>query len=90
MKQQADIITTFTDQIQGLHEVDYGDFKRKVSLYIRRLQQRLSPDQLRTVQDILVQMFNLVLYNPSAHIEATRTQVLTLAQTARERLRLPQ
>lgn len=84
--EKSDIISTFSDQIRSLHEIDYGDFKRKTALYVRRLQQKLSPDQARTVLDILQQMNTLVLYNATGHIEETRAKVLEMAEAVKTRL----
>ncbi len=86
--EKADIITTFSDQIRSLHEVDYGDFKRKISLYVRRMAEKFNPDQTRSVLDVLQQLNTLVLYNATGHIEETRARVLDLANTLESRLRL--
>jgi hypothetical protein len=82
----ADSLNQFTEQIRALHEIDYGDFKRKAVLYIGRFQQRLDPDQLRATQELLKQMHALVLYGGTARIEKTREQLLDLADQVRERL----
>ena len=86
--EKPDITTTFSDQIRSLHEVDYGDFKRKISLYIRRLNEKMNPDQTKMVLDLLQQMNTLVLYNATGQIEDTRARVLELATTIEGRLGL--
>lgn len=85
--EKPDIISSFSDQIRTLHEVDYGDFKRKIALYVRRLHQKLDQDQARVVLDVLQQMNTLVLYNASGQVEETRARVLELAETLNQRLK---
>lgn len=69
----------FIDQIRWLYEPEFGDFKRKVGLYIQRLEE--SDPNLRKGQagKVLETMKTAVMYDPSGDIESTRRKVLQLA-----------
>jgi hypothetical protein len=59
-----------------LYEPEYGDFKRKVGLYIERLEEAY-PD--KQAAKVLADIKTTVIYNPNGDIEKTRRQVLQMA-----------
>lgn len=73
-EQQA--VQQFIDQVRWLYEPEFGDFKRKVGLYIQRLEEAYP--SLKTDKAIET-MKTTVVYNPNGDIEATRRKVLQLA-----------
>ena len=81
-----DKTAAFIDQIRWLHEVDYGDFKRKVGLYILRLESSLDPSQKKSVKDLITQMRHEVLYQSHEDVEQTRQSTLKLAEQIHSRL----
>lgn len=79
MKEQEAVLK-FIDQVRWLYEPEYGDFKRKVGLYIERLEESLPPDAATgTGQQVLANMRTTVVFNPNGDIESTRRQVIELA-----------
>lgn len=79
---EQDLIRKFIDQVRWLHEPEFGDFKRKVGLYIQRLQESGPAMQKGAAGKILSQMKLDVVYSPNGDIESTRKHVLELAQKA--------
>lgn len=74
-------IEQFIERVQWLHEPDYGDFKRKVGLYLSRLEQALGAEASsgnRT--DLFKEMKDLVVFAPNGDVESTRLRVLQLAK----------
>ena len=73
---EQDAVKNFINQVEWLHEAEYGDFKRKVSLYLHRLHDslkgHLSPEQEQIVQSVKHQL----LYKTSGDIEETRRRVI--------------
>ncbi len=76
MKEQ-EAVKKFIDQVRWLYEPEYGDFKRKIGLYIERLEEAYPTGQ--DAQKVLADMKSTVIYNPNGDIEATRRQVLQMA-----------
>jgi len=76
-----DAIYEFADKVRWLHEPEFGDFKRKVTLYINRLAMSLSqdPQALRVLQN----MRDEVLYHSPGDVEAARAQLLLMVQNLR-------
>lgn len=73
-------IRQFIEQIRWLYEPEYGDFKRKVGLYIQRLEEANPQLKRGPSARVLGEMRTVVVYNPNGDIEATRRQVLQMAQ----------
>ena len=74
MKEQ-EAVKNFIDQVRWLYEPEYGDFKRKLGLYIERLEEACGG----TAAKVLADMKTKVVYNPNGDIEATRRMVIQLA-----------
>lgn len=77
---EQELLQKFIDQVRWLHEPEYGDFKRKVGLYIERLEEAIpeagGSDSIRkTIED----MKATVVFNPNGDIESTRLQVIQMA-----------
>lgn len=72
-------VKKFLEQVHWLHEAEYGDFKRKVGLYIERLEEANPELQKGLGQRVMAEMKTQVLYNPSGDIESTRRQIMQLA-----------
>ena len=70
----------FMDQIRWLYEPEYGDFKRKVGLYIQRLEEAQPELKKGASKKVLETMKTTVVYNPTGDIESTRAQILALAK----------
>lgn len=70
-------VTEFIKRLENLYEVEYGDFKRKVGLYINRLEQGVTGPQSKSV---INEMRNTVLYGPIADIEIVREKTIALAK----------
>lgn len=79
-------IQDFSDQVRWLHEIEYGDFKRKLGLYLNRLQSSLEPAQQRAARDLFDQIRQDVLFNGKDDIEAARQRTLELADQIRVRI----
>ncbi|MGE4131160.1 MAG: hypothetical protein AB7F86_05945 [Bdellovibrionales bacterium] len=70
----------FKTQIQFLYEPEFGDFKRKVSLYLQRLEEG-EPDLAKGAgRQTLEKIKNTVLFDPDGDIESTRSKILELLQ----------
>lgn len=70
----------FIEQIKWLYEPEYGDFKRKVGLYIQRLEEA-NPALKKGAQGrVLDAMKTAVLFDANGDIESTRRKILQLAQ----------
>lgn len=76
MNQQA--IVKFVNLLENLHEVEYGDFKRKLSLYILRLEQGYGSSPM--VKQVVKKMRDRVIYDPDGNIENTRAEVLEIVK----------
>lgn len=77
MNQEA--LKKFIDQIRWLYEPEYGDFKRKVGLYIERLEEELPELNQGNAKKVMADMKSKVIYNPNGDIENTRRQVIQMA-----------
>lgn len=73
-------VRQFIDQVRWLYEPEYGDFKRKLGLYIQRLEEAQPALKSGSANQVLAQIKNSVVYNPNGDIETTRRHVLKLAQ----------
>lgn len=78
MKEQ-EAVQQFIDQVRWLYEPEYGDFKRKVNLYIQRLEEAHPSFKAGQGQKVLANMKTSVVYNPNGDIESTRREVIQLA-----------
>jgi hypothetical protein len=72
-------VMQFIDQIRWLYEPEYGDFKRKVGLYIQRLEEAAPALKKGATCKVLETMKTTVLFDPNGDIESTRRKVLQLA-----------
>ncbi len=75
-------ISKFRHYVKDLHEIEYGDFKRKLSLYILRLEQGLPKSDAQTNSQsrrIISAMREIAIYNPQADIDTVREEILDLA-----------
>jgi hypothetical protein len=70
----------FIDQVRWLYEPEFGDFKRKVGLYIQRLEEANPSLKSGRAKEVLKDMRTTVVYTPNGDIEATRRQLLKMAQ----------
>ena len=76
---QTDAVKLFIDQIRWLYEPEYGDFKRKVNLYIERLEEAEPSVKNGAGEKVLASMRSIVVYSPNGDIESTRREVIQLA-----------
>jgi hypothetical protein len=77
---EQEAIRKFIDQVRWLHEPEFGDFKRKVGLYIQRLQEAIPSLQRSPGNQTLSKMREEVVYSPDGDMESTRRKVLELAE----------
>lgn len=66
------LIADFKEKVIHLQEVDRGDFRRRLTLYINRLSEELSHNDQEQVKD----MKNLVLYTGPNDSEELREALL--------------
>ena len=78
MKEQ-EAVQQFIDQVRWLYEPEFGDFKRKLGLYIQRLEEAHPSFKNGNGGKVLENMKTTVVYNPNGDIEATRREVIQLA-----------
>ena len=69
------LINEFKEKVQNLQEVDIGDFRRRLSVYIYRLDEDMDINDPKKKQ-ILDQMKNIVLYEEGQNIEDIRQSVI--------------
>lgn len=84
--EKTEALGSFIDQVRWLHEVDFGDFKRRVGLYILRTEATMALDKLNSVRDLFAQMRQDLLYVGHADVEVTRKRMIELAEQIRARL----
>lgn len=72
-------VLKFIDQIRWLYEPEYGDFKRKVGLYIQRLEESAPALKKGASGKVLSSMKNAALFDGNGDIESTRRKILELA-----------
>ncbi|HMN68641.1 MAG TPA: hypothetical protein PKC28_08885 [Bdellovibrionales bacterium] len=70
----------FIDNIRWLYEPEYGDFKRKVGLYIQRLEEANPQLKSGHAKKVMTDMRSVVVFTPNGDIESTRRQVIRMAQ----------
>lgn len=73
----SSMIQEFIKKVESLHEVEYGDFKRKVGNYVNRLEQRLTDPHARS---IIERIRHVVVYDPPNDILVAREETLQLAE----------
>ncbi len=78
MKEQQ-ALKQFIDQVQWLYEPEYGDFKRKLGLYIKRLVETNPALATGEAAKIIESIKTQVVYSPNGDIESTRREILKLA-----------
>jgi hypothetical protein len=81
-----EVLNQFDEKVRSLHEVDYGDFKRKVGLYIKRLTESFSDQEFGVVQDLIDSLYNEVIYSGDGNIDLTRAKVTELISQIRFRI----
>jgi hypothetical protein len=72
-------VLKFIDQIRWLYEPEYGDFKRKVGLYIQRLEESSPHLKKGEARKVIDSMKTAALFDASGDIESTRRKILQLA-----------
>ena len=82
-----EVLHGFIDKVRWVHEVDYGDFKRKVGLYLFRLESQFSADEKARVADLLLQMRMDIVFNPKGDVNSARIRTLELAEQIGVRLK---
>lgn len=80
MAQPEEVVKSFIEKVEDLHEAEYGDFKRKVGLYVHRMAEQLNGELNNVVKD-LDEMMIKVVYQPTGDVEATRQYALDKAKT---------
>lgn len=81
-------IESFAEKVRWLHEPEYGDFKRKVGLYLNRLEQSLSPDRKAEMADLIGKLRQEILYTTTGDVEKTRALILAFADKIRQRIQM--
>jgi hypothetical protein len=83
---RREAIVVFIKTLQGLYEKDFGDFKRKVSLYLDQLAGDLRDAPIEAKR-LLVRMKDYVVYDADLKIESTRARLIRDAQEILSMLR---
>ncbi|MBX3022987.1 MAG: hypothetical protein KF799_15030 [Bdellovibrionales bacterium] len=76
---EQEAVQQFIDQVRWLYEPEFGDFKRKLNLYIQRLEEAHPSFKAGKGGKVLENMKTTVVYNPNGDMEATRREVIQLA-----------
>lgn len=76
-----DAVKEFVEKIQWIHEVEVGDFRRKLGLYLNRLEQR-TPKEQQTAEfrKITSQIRLDYIYCSDGDLEKSRVEVVELAE----------
>lgn len=75
-------ITEFESKVTHLYEAEYGDFKRKLGLYITRLEQDMGQQLTGQGRIQIDELKHQLIYSPeTTNIEQARTMALELAQS---------
>lgn len=75
MKEKAEIME-LCEKVKWLHEPEFGDFKRRVGLYLDQFRESLDPSETglrRSLEELKYQ----VVYAPNGDMEATRALVIS-------------
>lgn len=84
---QDQIMKSFIERVMWLYEPEYGDFKRKIGLYLLRLEQELgSQAQKPAVRTAFSSLRDQVIFQPSGEVESTRERVLKWAFDLQQKL----
>ena len=62
----------FVDKVQRLHEIEHGDFKRKVGQYLSSFESSLNEADRRSHADFFGEVRARVIYSPDGNIDQTR------------------
>lgn len=73
---EQEALKNFIDQVRWLYEAEYGDFKRKVGLYLERLEQTLPESSQGRTKPVIEEIKSKVIFSPSGDIESTRRQII--------------
>jgi len=76
---EQEAVKNFIDQVRWLYEPEFGDFKRKLGLYIERLEESHPELAKGSSRKVMANMKTAVMYNPNGDIELTRRQILQMA-----------
>ncbi|MEZ4871724.1 MAG: hypothetical protein R2827_05640 [Bdellovibrionales bacterium] len=71
-------VEKFVNKVNGLYEVDYGDFKRKVGQYLRQLDQEEGLDAKDRL--LINEIRNQVVFMGPGDVEMGRKLTLELAK----------
>lgn len=78
-------IQDFIEKVRWLYEPEYGDFKRKLGLYLERLQGDLGPKGREPrIQNKFSDIRNRVIFQPTGEVESTRNQALSWAEELKD------
>jgi hypothetical protein len=72
-------VLKFIDQVRWLYEPEFGDFKRKLGLYIQRLEEASPALKKGQARKVIENMKTAALFDASGDIESTRRKILQLA-----------
>lgn len=86
MDSQVRSLDKFKQYVTQLHEIEYGDFKRKLSLYVMRLEESL-PAQDILAQRVVATIRDRIIYNPrpGIDIDVAKLEVLDLVKRLENR-----
>ncbi|NQZ00723.1 MAG: hypothetical protein HRT45_08650 [Bdellovibrionales bacterium] len=77
-----DAIAEFEDKVAHLYESEYGDFKRKLGLYMSRLEQDLGASLDRSMKAKLLELKFEIVYSPeTTNIESARSRALEVVRS---------
>ncbi len=76
---RPEAIEVFIRSVHEIHDPDFGDFKRRATLYLHRLMDALGLSHAPT-KELLATIMHRLNYEPELDIEQTRHQLLDLAE----------
>ena len=62
-------VRQFIDQVRWLYEPEYGDFKRKLGLYLQRLEEAHPSLKSGRAKEVLGEIRNNVVFKPNGDID---------------------
>lgn len=74
-------VNDFIEKIEWIHEVEAGDFRRKLGLYLLRLEQKVpAGEQTPAFKKMAASIRQNYIYCPSDDLEKNREEILELAR----------
>lgn len=73
-------VDEFITKVENTYEVEYGDFRRKVSQYLQRLEEALGASKGAETRKILKDIRTRIVFQPRPNIDQARSFVVEQAR----------